>query len=265
MQRRWAAICLAFFLVTAAGAYGVGVVAEEPELELEGDTYQQNDTFATNGTTYTVTISGGSGALVYNETVSNEETFANNSAIPYANGSYNVSIEAAADPSSFALVEEFAVESILANDSAVENQTYTAGDGTQFVRYANGTTQPVDEYLPDPNRETFSEGDTIQQAGNAKNVANVTNESVVVTWESEEEQSLALAPGENVTVDDTQYVATFPSSDTVKLSEDVAGYQAYADNVQYFQQRLSGLYYVTIFSLGAAFLLAALAFLPRRG
>jgi hypothetical protein len=265
MQRRWAAICLAFFLVTAAGAYGVSAVAEEPDLELSGDTYQQDDTLQTNGTTYTVAVSGGSGSLVYNETVSNEESFANNSAIEYAEGSYNVTIESADDPSGFALVEEFDVESILVNDSAVENQTYTADDGTQFVRYRNGTTQAVDAYLPEPNRETFSEGDSLQHAGESKTVDNVTASSVTVTWETEEEQTVSLAHGENATVGGTQYVATFPADDTVKLSEDVAGYQEYADNQQYFQQRLSGLNYVVIFSLVSAFLLTAIAFLPRRG
>lgn len=265
MQRRWAAVCLAFFLVTAAGAYGASAIAEGPELDLEGDTYQHNDTFEANGTTYTVAVSGGSGSLVYNETVSNEETFANNTAIEYDDGSYNVSIESGEDPSGFALVEQFDAESLLVNDSAVENQTYTADDGSAFVRYRNETTQPLEAYLPEPDRETFSEGDTLQHAGNSKTVENVTSESVVVTWEAEEEQSLSLAQGENVTVDDTQYVATFPSDDTVKLSEDVAGYQQYDANRQYFQQRLSGLNYVMIFSLGAAFLLTALSFLPRRG
>ena len=265
MQRRWAAICLAFFLVMAAGAYGVSAVAEEPALDLEGDTYQDNDTFDVGDTTYTVAVEGGSGSLTYNETVENEETLDDGSEVEYANGTYNLTIEDAENPSRFALTEVFDVEAILQNDPEVDNQTYEAEDGTQFVRYRDGSTEPLEEYLPEPDQETFSEGDTIEQGGETKTVDNVSAESVTLTWETEEEQSATLAHGENVTIDDTTYVATFPDENTVRLSEDVEEYQRQAENQEYFQERMSGLNYVVLFSLFTSFLLAALAFLPRRG
>ena len=265
MQRRWAAVCLAFFLVTAGGAYGTMAVAEEPTLRMEGDTYQENDTFDRNGTTYTVRVSEGSGELVHNETVSNEETRDNGSVVEYEGGEYNVTIEPGADPSRFALVEEFDVEAILANDSEVENRTYTAEDGTEFVRYRDGSTEPLEEYLPEPDSATFSEGDAVQHANVSKNVENVTNESVSLAWEAEEQQSQTLGHGTNVTIDNQTYVATFPSPDTVRLSSDVQEYQRQAGNQEYFQQRLSGLMYVIIFSLVSAFVLVTTAFMPRRG
>ena len=265
MQRRWAAICLAFFLVTAAGAYAVQALAEGPEIDMEGETYQNNDTFTTNGTTYTVVVEGGSGSLVYNQTVSNEETWANNSAVEFRNGSYNVTIEPSENPSRFGLAEEFDVESILQNDSEVENQTYTADDGTEFVRYRNGSTQPLEDYLPEPNRVVFSEGDTVEHANESKTVDNVTSEEVTLTWETEEEASTTLSQGTNVTIDNQTYVATFPDDQTLMLSENVASYQEQARHQAYFQDRLGGLDYVIIFSLVSAFLIATLAFLPRRG
>lgn len=265
MQRRWAAICLAFFLVTAAGAYGVQALAEGPEIDMEGETYQNNDTFETNGTTYTVEVDGGTGSLVYNETVSNEDSWDNNSAVEFEDASYNVTIEPAEDPDQFGLTEEFDVESILQNDSEVANQTYSTDDGTEFVRYRDGSTEPLDEYLPEPNQLTYSENDTVEHDNESKTAENVTSESVALTWETEEEQSETLAQGENVTVDNQTYVATFPDDQTVMLSEDVASYQEQAGHQEYFQQRLSGLNYVIIFSLFSAFLIAALAFLPRRG
>lgn len=265
MQRRWAAICLAFFLVTAAGAYGVSAVAEEPTIDVEGDAYQSGGTFTTNGTTYTVSVDGGSGSLTSNQTVSNEGTFENGSTVEYQDGNYNVTIESAQNPTTFELTEQFDVEAILANDSAVDNTTYTTDDDTEFVRYRDGDTQPLDEYLPDPQRETFAEGGTIQHGGQSKTVDNVTSSAATLTWETEEEQSISLAEGGTFTIGDTQYVATFPSNDTVVVSNDVEGYQSQADNQEYFQQRLSGLNFVVLFSLASAFLLAVVAFLPRRG
>ena len=249
----------------AAGAYGVSAVAEEPELQMEGDTYQNNDTFDAGGATYTVAVEGGSGELTHNETVEKEESLSAGSEVEYDGGTYNLTVEDAEDPSQFALTEVFDVEAILQNDSQVENQTYQGEDGTEFVRYRDGSTEPLEEYLPQPNQETFAEGGTIQHAGESKTVDNVTAESVTLTWETEEQQSATLAQGENVTVDNTTYVATFPDDSTVMLSEDVAEYQRQAGNQEYFQQRLSGLNYVVIFSLFTSFLLAALAFLPRRG
>ena len=265
MQRRWAAVCLAFFLVTAAGAYGSMAVAEGPELDLEGDTYQDNDTFVENGTTYTVHVSEGTGELVYNETVAEEESWDNGSVVEYRDGEYNVTVEPGDDPTRFALVEEFDVEAILQNDSEVENKTYTAEDGTEFVRYRDGSTEPLEEYLPEPDQEVFAEGEAVEHDNESKTVEDVTNESVDLAWEAEVEQTETLAHGENVTVADRTYVATFPSADTVQLSEDVEGYQAYQADYEYFQERLSGLNYVVIFSLITAFVLTATAFLPRRG
>ena len=97
-----------------------------------------------------------------------------------------------------------------------------------------------------------------------KTVANVTSEEVVLTWETETEQSVALEEGETFTVDDTEYIATFPDNETVVLSTDLEGYDSYEQSVEYHQERTSGLLYVVIFSLGSSFLLAALAFLPHR-
>ena len=263
MQRRWAAVCIAFFLVMAGSAYSVMTLAEQPTADVEGDTYENGSSFQQGGTTYSVSVSNGSGQLTYNETVEMEETFANNTAIDYRNGSYNVSIEAGNESDSFTLVAELDVAGILGNDSAVENSTFTRDDGTEVVVYRNGTTRPLEEYL-DRDRETFSEGDRMTHDNETKTVANVTSEEVVLTWETETEQSVALEEGETFTADDTEYVATFPDDETVVLSTDLEGYDSYEQSVEYHQERTSGLLYVVVFSLGSSFLLAALAFLPHR-
>ena len=263
MQRRWAAVCIAFFLVMAGSAYSVMALAEQPTADVEGDTYENGSSFQQGGTTHNVSVSDGSGQLTYNETVESEETFANNTAIDYRNGSYNVSIEAGNGSDSFTLEEELDVEAILGNDSAVENSTFTRDDGTEAVVYRNGTTRPLEEYV-DRDAETFSEGDRMEHGEETKTVANVTSERVLVTWETEETQSIGLAEGEPFTVGDTEYVATFPDNSTVVISTQLEEYDSYEESVEYHQERTSGLLYVIIFSLGSSFLLAALAFLPHR-
>jgi hypothetical protein len=264
MQRRWAAVCIAFFLVMAASAFSVMALAEEPAPDIEGDAYQTNDTFQQAGTTYTVSVTVGAGELTSTATVDTQAEWANNTAIDYRNGSYNVSIEAGNGSDEFTLAEELDLTAIRENDSDVENSTFTRDDGTEVVVYRNGTTQPLEEYV-DRDREAFSEGDTLEHAGVTKTVANVTSERVLVTWTTEADQSVSLAEGETVTLGDSEYVATFPDNDTVIISPEVEGYETYESSVEYYNERISGFLYVIIFSGGASFLLAALAFLPHRG
>jgi lipopolysaccharide export LptBFGC system permease protein LptF len=261
MQRRWAAICLAFFLVTASGAYAVMAVAEEPSLDLEGDTYQENDTLETNGTTYTFTGK----TFTYNVTQEKETTWQNGSTVAYEDGEYDVVIESGNQSDEFALVETFDVEAILQNDSDVDNQTYESDDGTQFVRYRNGTTQPLEEYLPERDVQTFTVGDTLTHEEETKTVDNVTAEEVTLVWEAEVAKEAGAKEGEVFELGGTEYVATYPQEGTVLITQDVEEYQRQVDNQKYFQERMSGLNYVIIFSLGTAFLLTALAFMPRRG
>ena len=105
----------------------------------------------------------------------------------------------------------------------------------------------------------------MEHDGETKTVANVTSGRVLVTWETEETQSIGLAEGDPFTVGDTEYVATFPDNSTVVISTQLEEYDSYEESVDYYQERTSGLLYVIIFSLSSSFLLAALAFLPHRG
>lgn len=264
MQRRWAAVCIAFFLVMGASAYSVMALAEAPTPDVEGEEYGNGSTFQEGGTTYTVLVEGGSGEITYSETVEKEQAFENNTEVEYDNGSYNVSIEAGNGSDSFTLVEEFDIEAVLEDDSEVENSTFTRDDGTEVVVYRNGTTQPLEEYL-DRDRETFDEGDTIEHDNETKTVANVTSERALLTWETDEPQSIGLEEGGRFTLAGTEHVATFPDNDTVVISERVEQYDEYENSVDYYEERTSGLLYVIVFSGGASFLLAALAFLPHRG
>jgi hypothetical protein len=92
----------------------------------------------------------------------------------------------------------------------------------------------------------------------------VSSGEAVLTWEETATESIGLEEGDVVEIGGTEYVATFPDDSTVLLSTDVEGYEQVTDNREYFDQRISGLNYVMIFSLAAGFLLAATAFMPRR-
>ena len=54
MQRRAATVYAVLFLVIAAGSYSLIGVAQEPGIDLEGDTYAENDTMTVNDMDYTV-------------------------------------------------------------------------------------------------------------------------------------------------------------------------------------------------------------------
>jgi sorbitol-specific phosphotransferase system component IIA len=266
MQRRWAAIYIVFFLVMAASAYSVMALAEEPSINIQGDTFSEGDTLEAGGVTYTFAeVAESEGSIEFEEQAQQDQTFANNSVIEYRDGEYNVTIASGEEPDSFTLTEEFDVESRLQNDTSVENSTFTRDDGTEMVVYRNGTTQPLSEYLPEPNRETFTVGDTIEHDGVSKTVDSVSPSGATVTWEESTSQSISLEEGDVVDVGGTEYVVTFVEADTVMLSTDIDEYRTIQENREGFQQRMSGLLYVVIFSLTAGFLVAGMAFLPRRG
>lgn len=266
MQRRWAAISLAFFLVMAAGAYSVMVVADEPGLDVEGETFWQEESVELGGTEYTfATIDDGEATIEYEETVESETVFENGSTVAYEDGEYSVVIESGEEPSSFDLVETFDVEAMLADDPDVENETITREDEQEYVVYRNGTTERLDEYLPEPDRQTRAEGSTLEHENVTKTVDSITSDAATLHYDEVVSQSMSVEEGDVVTFAGEDYVITFVDADTVMLSPDVEGYETAVDNQEYFDMRLSGLMYVVLFSLGAVFLLTVSAFLPRRG
>lgn len=266
MQRRWAAISLAFFLVMAAGAYSVMAVADEPGIDVEGETFWQEESVELGGTEYTfATIDDGEATIEYEETVESETVFENGSTVAYADGEYAVVIESGDEPTSFDLVETFDVEALLADDPDVENETIIREDEREYVVYHDGSTEALDEYLPEPDRQTFAEGSTLEHENVTKTVDSVTPDAVTLHFDEVVAQTMTVDEGDVVTLAGTDYVSTFVDENTVMLSPDVEGYETAVDNQEYFDMRLSGLMYVVLFSLGAAFILTAAAFLPRRG
>lgn len=357
MQRRVAAIYVVFFLVMGASAYSVIAVAEQPAVDLEGDSYGQGDTFAVDDREYVVAEldAGGGGegndseaiaTLEWtNESARHTTTLGNNSS--YApirasfpgqqsyhtatlaegdtvtfNGSdatvsipdgespsnfslvrdgnetatfefndtfayrgnattvasvsseevtlvwgddYRVLVPNESDPSTFRMVQQFNVSALLAADPAVENRTVTRDDGRRYVVFeANGSTQPLEAYLPEPDVGELEEDDTMTFARNESTVANVTSTGVVLEWTAPRVNAVEITEGDNVTLNDQQYVVHFQEG-SVQLSPQVEKYQRDLARQDYFKERQNGLWGVTLLSGFAAMFIVGLAYLPVRG
>lgn len=285
MQRRVAAIYFAFFVIVGAGAYSVMAVADAPQISVEGETYQQGDTITAGGQTYTFSAvettveegggghgSGGGASVSHeaelswtNESARFTATLANGTNISYQGSTYQVQIPNATDPARFTLREQQDPVAIVTADDAVYDEIVTI-NGTKYVTYrSNNTNVPLSEYLPEPDSERVNEGDSLAYQNETTTVANVTSSSVLLTWTGPRENTMTFAEGENVTVGGTQYVATFPSNSTVKLSTQVAEYQNQLRAQHYFTERMNGLWGIIIISGIAAMLVIALAYMPFRG
>lgn len=255
-------------------------------------TLNDGDTVAFNGSQQTVNVSDGEFALV-NATGNQTATFAVGDSFQYqantttvtavGNGSatltwgdpYQVLIANESNPDEFEVVQRFNVTERLTSDPAVENQTYSGEDG-RFVRYRNGTTQPVDEYLPERDRTTFAEGDSITYRAvedlgvpaNETTVANVTADRVLLEWEGPKTTRTLVEQGSNVTLgageDETLYVAHFPDSATLLLTTDVESYQEEVATREYYDERINGLWGVSILSAFAGIFIVGLAYLPHK-
>lgn len=181
--------------------------------------------------------------------------------IPNASGGNG----SAANVSSFTLRQEFDTAARLQSDPAVADTTLTAANGTEYVQYRNGTTQRLNAYLPTPTTRNVSVGDRFPYQNNSSRVDAINTSGVTLAWRGSLTRSQELAPGENVTLGGTTYVALFPQNDTVTLSQNVSGYQAEQEALDHFHERILGLWGVVIISLFAAILVLALAYLPVRG
>lgn len=289
MQRRTAAIYFAFFVIMSASAYSVIALAHPPEVDAPGRTLSSGDTFTIDGQQYTAegievqTQSGGGhgggggktykGKIVW--TVEDHQytaTLANNSTVSGAafarpsNGTYRVLIANVSDPTEFTLREQFNVTAILRADPAVENETVTRADGREYVVYeANGSTQLLSEYLPAPETYDYREGATVQYRGNQTTVANVTREAATLTWTAPKQHSVELAQDSNVTLSNETYTVYYKDSSTVLLTQAFDAYRHDLQQLDYYHERIAGLWGVVELAAIAAILVVAMAYMPVRG
>jgi hypothetical protein len=264
MQRRAAAVSAAVFLLVAAGAYASIGAVEAPAVDVEAaETLSPNETITVDDRTYTLSSVTGSAATFArtNESARYTDTLANNSTVTYQEESYRVL--AAEGDDQFTLEETLNVTQILRADPDVENELLTGDDGRRYVRYTDESTELLDEYLPDPERVLFAEGDEYPHENTTTTVTDVTPEAVTLAWTAPRTTTVQASDGSNVTLGDTTYLA-FVEAGQVELSQNFAEYRADQNRVDYYHERVSGLWAVSILGSLAAVFLTGAAYLPSR-
>jgi hypothetical protein len=269
MQRRAATVYAVLFLVIAAGSYSLIGVAQEPGIDLEGDTYAENDTVTVNGMQYTAASVGEEEGTLsrVNESARYTATWANNSTVERDDSTYRVLIPNESDPGQFTLQEEFSLS---------ENVTTVTQNETEYVVVDEGDENkslvPVEEYksqqFGEPATDQYAEGDTLQFEGNESTVSNVTAEQATLAWTGPRVDETSLAEGTNVTLgpegNNQTFVAHFPEDGVVQLSPETGEYQTQTSEISDFNERMAGLWGIAILSGLTVILLFGLAFLPNK-
>jgi hypothetical protein len=283
MQRRAAAAYIAFFLVIAAGSYAFIATADAPEVTISGDDVreiQEGDTVTVDDRTYTVTeVSaeveegddhGGGGGLAYtiqfewtNESARYTESWAANSTVEFDGQTRRVLVEN--DTNQFDLRWE-----------PTERFTPAWSDGVQYIDsdLDRGGRQDVavTSYIANSSNESiqtieFSEGDSFERNGNETTIASVTNTTVTLEWTAPKTNTVSVGNNQNVTLNGQPHVVHFENNDTVRLGQGAAAQERLQDAFRTndrFQDRINGVWGVTLGSSTTLVLLIALAFLPRK-
>jgi hypothetical protein len=287
MQRRAAAIYVAFFIVLGVASYGLIATATAPTIGFDNPDHRlaQGDQFSVGDRQYTVsTISaetsggggghGGGGATVTrsgelswtNDSARYTQTWEHNATVTYQNETYRVLVAEGDDPSAFELREEINRTAILQGDAAVRDEIVTL-NGTEYVVRESGENRsltPASEYFPTPSSTRYAEGDTLQFRGNATTVASVTGEGATLAWTAPRTNTINVGNRANVTVSDVRFFAYFPDNSTLVLESDYEVYQRQTEEIDTYHDHVNGLWGVSIVSFATAIMLLGMAYMPSR-
>lgn len=249
-------------------------------------TVDNGSTVSYKGTDHTLVVGDGDFTLHsgnQTESFAVGDTFAyrnNETTVVGANGSitlawgqsYDVTTQTPTDDT-VEFRETLNVTDRLLSDPSVDNDTVSRNDGREYVVYRNGTIQQLSAYLPDPEVETFEEGEEITYNAATDGVdfvdvrvENVSTERVLLSWQGPVDHPVLVENGANVSLgpNDREYVAHFPDNETLDLSTDLGGYQDQIKRQDAFWLRVNGLWGITILAGLAILLLLAGAYLPSR-
>jgi hypothetical protein len=278
MQRRAAIAYVLLFLVLGVGSYGLIATAQQPTVTFQDADHRLSagDRFAVDDRQYTVTDVTAeeeegettySGALEWtNDSATYTESWESGSVVNASGFEGNLTIANESDPSGFTLVEEINRTAILQEDPNADNETVTR-NGEDYVVVTEGNETrlvAVDEYFPEPETRTFSEGDSIDYAGNQTTVGNVTRSEVPVSWTAPRTNTVELSNAGNVTLHGQQYFVYFVSDSEVVLESDYSVYAEQTAEIDQYTTLQNGLWGVSILSGVSAVLLIGMAFLPSR-
>jgi hypothetical protein len=256
-------------MVIGAGGYAfmqVGMSA--PEVELDGPTYTEDETLTVNGVEFTVTAAEPESGEVtfFNEEAVGTATLENGSTTQYDGGPYTV--QTMNESNEFTLVEEQNVSAIIADDPDATG-VVTDDNDQRFVRFQNGTTTPLAEYLPPADTATFAVGDEFDYAEEnvTTTVDAVTTSEVALVWDDPGNESIGFDEGENVTLAGQTYMGHIPANGSVQIlpAEEYYGqYQSELSDIDYYQERQNGVWGIIIVSFLAAIVLISAAYLPNK-
>jgi len=286
MQRRAAAIYVAFFIVLGAASYSVIATATAPTVEFDNPDHRlsHGDEFSVDDRTYTVTtISAetsdgggghGGGAEVTrsgqvswtNDSARHTRTWEHEANVTYDGEEYQVLVEEADDPTAFRLQERINRSAILQDDPAVRNELVTV-NGTEYVVRESGDNRsltPASEYFPEPASTQYSEGDSLQFQGNATTVASVSSDGATLAWTAPRTNTVDVGNEANVTLNGQQYFAYFPDNSTLVLESDYGVYDRQTSEIDTYHDHVNGLWGVSIVSFATAILLLGMAYMPSR-
>ncbi|WP_248895298.1 hypothetical protein [Haloplanus halobius] len=285
MQRRAAAIYVAFFIVLGAASYSVIATATAPTVEFDDPDHRlsQGDQFSVDDRQYTVSAitaetSGGgghgggasvtrSGELSWtNDSARYTATWEHNATVTYQDDQYRVVVGEGDDPTTFRLQEEINRSAILQEDPNVRDELVTV-NGTEYVVEESGenrTLTPASEYFPAPASTQYSEGDRLQYQGNATTVDSVASESVTLAWTAPRTNTVEVDNEANVTLSGQQYVAYFPDNSTLVLESDYGVYERQTAEIDEYHGHVNGLWGVSIVSFATAIMLLGMAYMPSR-
>ena len=266
MQRQAAAVFGAFFLVLALGSYGMIAVASPPSITVEDPDHRVSNggEFTAGGVTYTAEVSDGRATLSWTvPDTAYDATWEEGDVVAFQGTNYTVSMPDRAEPDEVELTEVRPVP---------EGVETTELDGTEYavLEDDDGTRElvPLDEYLTEVHGpaevRTLALGESYSYQGNQSTLEAVTNESATLTWTAPGTMEERLAEGDEIELGGERYVAHFPDGSTLVLDSDVEAYAAEQAVLDTYDERINGLWGVSILSALSALLLVSLSYLPSR-
>lgn len=289
MQRRAAAVSVAFFVLLSAASYALIATAQSPEVSFENPEHelQQGDTFEVGGEQYTVSSisaemesSGGgghgggggetlvrSGELTWtNESARYTETWDNGSTVTRDDQRYTVVVESAEDPTTFVLREQLNRTAILLEDENAEDElaTYNGSEWVVINRDGNQTLVDPEEYFPEPSEQQYEEGDTFSYNDQRVTVDSVASSGATLAWTAPRENTVSLAQTSNVTLQGQTYLVFFPDNSTVYLTQNFESYDQQTHQIELHHEHKNGLWGIVILSGIAAVTLLGMAYMPSR-
>jgi hypothetical protein len=266
MQRRAAAVLGAFFLVLALGSYGMIAAASPPSISVANPDYRlANDSqFSAAGVSYHVTVSDGSATLGW--TVPEAEysaDWADGDTVAFQGTNYTVSIPDAADPQVVELTEARPLPDGV-ETTEVNGTEYAVIEGEDDSRELVPVGQYLNETYGPAEERQLQEGETYDYRGNQSTLQAVENESATLTWTAPRAMSESLSEGDTFELGDEPHVAHFPNPELLFLDSDVEAYEAELATVDTYEERINGLWGVSILSGLTVITLLALSYLPSR-